>query len=583
MAYESELIESNIKHHLTAMTQLASLYNDSNFQSGYEKSLQVAAKAGNLNKVTLGFDDGRSFVSIPSESFPGGIGVLELYDPRTRPWFTFGRQSNKAMLIDVFFTRVGDPLTGVVMPVNGGALLSDIRLDNMQKTLENIDVLDGSLGIITDENGLILASTAEFAPVRSNINQLPNFTQLTSSQSNGQSYDAGENSWLSFSQPIDLTNAKQWNLILLLDREVALAPVYAASQNLILVALVITVISATLLIFILNYIYRPILSLKAIVQDLSHGNGDLTQRLQVNTSDDLGQIAIGINQFIEKLQRMMLEVKDVSENLSHRVESLRHHSEVSQEILGQHVAETDLIVTAVEELANTAGLVADNAKDSASLSHSASMMGSHSQSALQQAQGTIHTLVDEVDIASSNVEAMEHESQSIQSIVSVIGGIADQTNLLALNASIEAARAGEQGRGFAVVADEVRALAARTQQSTSEIESTLSELNNVSAKVVNAILRTKTTCTDMVSETQAVSNSLVELGVSTNQTNELSAQISSSADEQNEVIVSINQNIHHIHSMVEKMQVEMEAQHGESEQIAVINNQLEGSISQFKL
>ncbi|MCV4261925.1 methyl-accepting chemotaxis protein [Pseudomonas capsici] len=110
---------------------------------------------------------------------------------------------------------------------------------------------------------------------------------------------------------------------------------------------------------------------------------------------------------------------------------------------------------------------------------------------VQNTVQTMHKISDELQSASSGIEALGKQSLLISSIVQTIGGIAQQTNLLALNAAIEAARAGEQGRGFAVVADEVRQLAGRTSAATEEIVSVVQQNQNLADEAVRGMINSR--------------------------------------------------------------------------------------------
>ncbi|WP_227631071.1 methyl-accepting chemotaxis protein, partial [Klebsiella pneumoniae] len=155
----------------------------------------------------------------------------------------------------------------------------------------------------------------------------------------------------------------------------------------------------------------------------------------------------------------------------------------------------------VSEIASNAAMAADVAKQ-------ATLHSGEGKKVVGEVQNRIQTLVNELDNATQVVSSLATQINGISSTLDTIRSISEQTNLLALNAAIEAARAGEQGRGFAVVADEVRALAARTQNSTTEISDMLTKLLEGTDSVVGAMERTKQQCQTTADKTSEVSGSL---------------------------------------------------------------------------
>jgi methyl-accepting chemotaxis protein len=103
--YEAESIHRYISQHAQPVVSLAALYKKNNYQQDHEKYLEVGNAAANATKLTLGFDDGRSFTSRASETFPGGVGITLKYDPRTRSWYQLGKKSTGLALSDVFATK----------------------------------------------------------------------------------------------------------------------------------------------------------------------------------------------------------------------------------------------------------------------------------------------------------------------------------------------------------------------------------------------------------------------------------------------------------------------------------------------
>ncbi|QBF82231.1 methyl-accepting chemotaxis protein [Shewanella maritima] len=583
-------IKSRFERTTSAVTELAMLYRQENGQNQHSHvaMTQYTAKLGGVSKVIIGFDDGSSYVSKASESFPNGVGIVSKYDPRTRPWYQAGKRSRGISLSDVFFTRTDAiPMLGVMHQIDGGIIMADLRFDQLTSELNKLNEIEGATGFIVNKQGLVLASTSPFIEAKQNINDIADLKQV-SQQALGvnqsvATHELNGEATLVASKRIELIDNQEWYVIVTVDESSAFAPLYQATFKLLLVVILVLTASVAGLLVVLNKLYLPIAELRTLVTELSQGNGDLTKRLEVKCNDDIGKIASGINQFISQLQSMMKEINQATVALSSGVHSLQQFSEHSQQILTSHTSETTQIVTAIEQLSNTAEMVEANTVEAAKHTHEAHHSGAHSLKTIESTQQGILALASQINETAGKVEHMNNETSSIQSIVDVIGAIAEQTNLLALNASIEAARAGEQGRGFAVVADEVRALASRTQTSTSEIEQALAQLKSEATNVVASIASTEQACGTTVEEVADTSASLQQMSVIMDEINALNSQNSTSASEQNQVIQAINLNMHQIHDMVETLNKEGQLQQQETANIAEINDKLSGLIGQFKL
>ncbi|MEV3816685.1 methyl-accepting chemotaxis protein [Aeromonas salmonicida] len=342
-----------------------------------------------------------------------------------------------------------------------------------------------------------------------------------------------------------------WTLTGYVDLDYIRAMTQALNGKIVMALLAVAVLVLAML--ALNVAYRPILSLRDLVLELSRGSGDLTRRLAVTSKDDLGQISAGINRFIERLQEMMREVQGASGQLNTGIEGLANQTGAAQSLLADHVRETEQVVTAINEMSRTAVSVSESAASTAQLTGQSQQLADQSRQVVDQAMASVMALVDEVAATARSIEAMQQDVQQIGSVLGVIGSIAEQTNLLALNAAIEAARAGEQGRGFAVVADEVRSLAARTQKSTAEIQTMLASLQRGTQTVVDAMSNTKQSCQGAAENTTKVNESLDLMAGEVVEINDLISHIATAAEQQSAVAEEINRNMSAIAEVIRQL------------------------------
>ncbi|HEA16889.1 MAG TPA: methyl-accepting chemotaxis protein [Pseudoalteromonas prydzensis] len=353
--------------------------------------------------------------------------------------------------------------------------------------------------------------------------------------------------------------------------------------TLLLIALFWVVLTVFFALIAANNMVKPIQNMVQNLDDIAKGEGDLTKRLEVHSNDEIGQLGNSFNVFVSKLHSIIANVADVTRDVKDSSNDINTQTQLIENQLVNHNHETELVATAITEMSATSQEVAQNTTQVAVSTQSATQDVANAQQCVDVSLEEVSNLMSEINQAAEQVNSLSEQSKKINSVLSVIGGIAEQTNLLALNAAIEAARAGEQGRGFAVVADEVRSLASRTQESTLEINEMLNELHTLVTAAVKAMLASQQSCNRSVESSRAISESLGAVTSSVTTINDMSTQIATAATEQSSVTEEINRNVFAIQEIVNELTRSIKTTSSVSHHLAGRGESLGALVGQFKI
>ncbi len=278
---------------------------------------------------------------------------------------------------------------------------------------------------------------------------------------------------------------------------------------------------------------------------------DLSRRVAHRSDDELGQLSVGINAFLNDIQQLVGEINNATAKLLHVATDTTHsHSKLQEEMNRQQFA-IDMLTTALHEIGITARDVAKNSSDTAKLVSTAQRDTANGLTQVQMSTETTTKLTTEVGRSAEAIDQLRVQVDAITHVLDVIRDVAEQTNLLALNASIEAARAGDQGRGFAVVADEVRSLASRTQQSTRQISASLEELHSTTEKTVTTMRDSLPMATVSIENAKDAGQSINRILGSVNLILDRAQQIASAAEQQSSSLTEIDESVKNINNVLE--------------------------------
>ncbi len=501
--------------------------------------------------------------------------------------------NNKEMMMVTVTQPVieGDQLLGVVG--------MDISLDALQEAIKNLDNQlfegHGKAALISSDAIAISVSDMPFIPgeaVAKKDSKLSEQLKTWLKQAKVQVNWQGET--LQLFIPVNNSNLPSWGLLLEFPGQDVLAAARQISSSLdeqissginrqILTGAVISLLVLLAMWWSASRIVAPMRTVVERLNEIASGDGDLTQRLQIQSQDEMGALSGAFNLFLDKLRGTISQVVTAVEGTRDTAQQANYVSGQTRDRLQYQFREIDQVAAAFEEMHATSANIADRAGQAVEAADEAEHAAQHGKAVVEESLQAMDALMNYISDAKPQVERLAENSNNINKILDVIKGIAEQTNLLALNAAIEAARAGEQGRGFAVVADEVRNLASRTQESVGQIHGVINELQTGTHSVVTSILGSHKQADETLHNVQQSVGVLEQITRSIAVIQEMNEHIAHAVQEQSKVSGDISSSVSNIRDVSSDITGMADTSAENAEKLNDLANQQQELMSHFKV
>ncbi|KPN14387.1 chemotaxis protein [Bacillus australimaris] len=552
--------------------------------------------------IFVASSDGKVFSRYPNQKMPAGYVATE------RDWYKDGWAKNGELSVSAPYPTASTGTLVVTISKKledgSGVIAMNLNIANLVKESNSINIGKQGYAFIASPDRTYVAHPKKKAGTKLSGDEW--LEKLYSQDKGSMSYMfEGREKQMEFTT----NKVTGWKIAgTMFDSEVedAAQPVFNMAAIILAGALII---GGILIFFIIRSITKPLSILVSSSKKISEG--DLTEKIDVRSKDEIGQLGTSFNEMSESLrdviQAVQTSVENVAssseeltasagqttkatEHITSSIETFSSGNENQSEMVEQSAAHLKQMNEGLNEVAETSDVITASSIQSKTVAETGGQL-------VEQTVGQMKTIDHSVKEAEGVINGLEHKSKDITNILGVINGIADQTNLLALNAAIEAARAGESGRGFSVVAEEVRKLAVQSSDSAKEIEKLVKEIvseietsqnmfKSVNDEVKNGLTitdQTKESFSQINEQTAEIAARMNEMNTTVRELSKGSEQISKAVNEIADVSRESSASIQDIAASAEEQLASMEEISSSSTTLSQMAEELRDLIKKFKI
>jgi methyl-accepting chemotaxis protein len=503
------------------------------------KAVKLPVYADNFQLISYGGSDGSMFSLPDSVRAPG-------YDPRVRGWYKAALERQHTVFTEPYVAASSGKLVmTVATPVKyqdrAGVACANLSLDDLSKMINTLNFDGHGYAFIVSADAKVLVHP-DSKLILKDLKEV--FGQDTLAPAPGVREirtDSGSQ-FVSFTHVDGLPSA-DWYVVMVIDQQAAFSTL-SELRTLAISATLITVLVIIMLLGVLiRWLMRPLHAMSKALEDIASGQGDLTQRLPINSSDEFGALAQSFNRFLEFIQGSIRDLSGTSAALNQVATQVASVSRTSMNNSDEQSRRTESVVSAIHQLGAASSEIARNAALASQSSSQARDLADDGQHVVGITIEAINRLSQNIDKSRLTIENLATQTGDIGQILEVITSISQQTNLLALNAAIEAARAGEAGRGFAVVADEVRNLAHRTQDSARQVQTLIEQLQVGAQTAVATMIESQRESETSVTVANQAGERLGKVAQCIGEIDAMNQSVAAATQEQTSVVLSVNDDI----------------------------------------